>query len=146
MIRLKQLLTENEIVWKTPNLDGAQESIESLSDELFIDKQNIINSFPNGKIVYIPKSKMESISNVKLGNIESYLDVVDFIQSKQKSNPEYVRDWISIRDALKNGQPIQAPIIMKHKKEYYVLDGQIRLMVSRILGIPPRVYLFYYQG
>jgi hypothetical protein len=146
MIQLKNLLTENQINWKLPNLDGSQENLNALSDELFINKQNIINSFNNGKVSYLPASKIEKISNVNLGKIESFLDVVDFIQSKQKSNPEYVRDWISIRDAIKNKEPIEAPIIMKYKKDYYLLDGQIRLMIARIIGVTPKVFMFYYQG
>lgn len=146
MIRLKKLLTEDKIQWKTPDISGAKESIEELSDELFIDSDKVIGNFHNGKVVYLPKHKIDSIQNFNLNGIESYLSAVDYIQNRQKSNPEYVRDWVSIRDALKKQEPVEAPVVMKYKKDFYLLDGKIRLMMAKILNIPIRVYLFYYQA
>lgn len=146
MVRLKKLITEERVRWKTPSLSGAENSIEEVSDELYLDKNKIIDSFPKGKVLYLPKSKIDSIQNFNLNGIESFLDATDYIHKRQKMNPEYVRDWMSVRNALKKQEPMEAPVIMKYKNDYYLLDGKIRLMMAKILDIPIRVYLFYYQG
>lgn len=146
MIRLKRLVTEEKVRWSVPDLSGSENSLAEISDELYIDKDQIVNCFKNGKIVYLPKSKIDSLQNFNLNGIESFLDATDYIQKRQKMNPEYVRDWMSVRNALKKQEPVEAPVVMKYKKDFYLLDGKIRLMMAKILDIPIRVYLFYCQG
>lgn len=146
MIRLKQLLCEEKLRWTNPSMSHAEEGLENVSEELFLTKRSIIENFKKGKIVFLGKSILEKIKNSKSPKIESFLELQDFIHKKQKSNPEYIRDWKDIKNKLKNNQPVPAPIIMKYKQDYYLIDGNIRLTVARLTGTPIYAYVFVYQG
>ncbi len=52
------------------------------------------------------------------------------------------RDWKSIQDSLINKEKLPAPIIVKKDNSYYLISGNTRLMVSRALGIIPKVWIF----
>lgn len=143
MIYLKSLISEQKSSWINPSLEGSMDSIENISEDLFINPEVIIDSFPNGSLMYLNKNILDNLQNTDFRKVNSYLNLVEYIQKNQKSNPEYKRDWISIKNALKNKSPIEAPVIMKYKRNYHLLDGNIRLMVSKISGIPPHGYVFH---
>ena len=146
MIHLKSLITENSFPWKSPSIQGANENIDMLCDDLLLEKDTVLKSFNTGQIVYFSPSKLEKLKNAKIPQVNTFLDLVEYMQSEQKKNPEYNRDWKSIKNALKKKDMMEAPVVMKHKNDYYLLDGNIRLMTARILNETPMVYLFRYHG
>jgi hypothetical protein len=51
------------------------------------------------------------------------------------------RDWNSLKEKMENGTPLDAPIILKIKDNFYLVSGNTRLMIARALGITPEVVL-----
>lgn len=55
------------------------------------------------------------------------------------------RNWKELREKMKNGEVLDAPIIMKIGGLYHLVSGNTRLMVARALGMTPKVLIFEYK-
>ena len=53
----------------------------------------------------------------------------------------YGRDIKSLINAFDNWKDIQAPIVLNTGKEYYLVSGNTRLMVSKAKKIKPKIWL-----
>ncbi len=51
------------------------------------------------------------------------------------------RDWNDLRKKMEQGQELDAPIILRYKGELHKVSGNTRLMVTRALGVTPKVLL-----
>jgi len=141
MSSLKSILLEQS-KWTTPPITSCGNAINDICKKLYLDPTLVNKRLKNGKLVYLNQHIKDRLQNTKFPKVSSYAEIVDFIQKKQKSNPEYVRDWKQIQLSLKSQSQMDAPIILKHKNEYYLIDGNIRLMVAKLLDLPLYGYVF----
>jgi hypothetical protein len=72
-----------------------------------------------------------------LGNTDSY-DVRDEAEAVNLAE-KYEKDWKSIKTRLLSGGSIDAPIILVRGGQYELVAGNTRLMMSRVLGVQPKV-------
>lgn len=142
---LKNLLLEvtNE-VWVEPTFDEELDQFQHISEELGLPIENLRDAFNEGSLQYLRKPIIEKLNNSDLKKIESYSDVVNLIQKNQKKDPTYEPDWKSLQQAIKSKSKLPAPIIMKYNSEYYLIAGNIRLMLTKILNQPFIGYVFSY--
>jgi hypothetical protein len=49
------------------------------------------------------------------------------------------RDWKSLKTRLEQGQAVDAPVIFKKGETLHLVSGNTRLMVTRALGMVPKV-------
>lgn len=75
----------------------------------------------------------------RLNNTDSYgvLDEDEVAALAQ----EYMKDWVSIKERLEGGGPMDAPIVLLWDGEYELIAGNTRLMLCRVMGITPQVLL-----
>ncbi|TRZ52621.1 hypothetical protein D4R99_02420 [bacterium] len=52
---------------------------------------------------------------------------------------EVARDWKDLKQKMKQGQELDAPIVLKYSNEVHLVSGNTRLMVARALGRTPEV-------
>ena len=79
----------------------------------------------------------------QLENTESWEQVrPGHIEDAQKFAEEYKRDWQSLLQAMKEGSPIKAPIIIVNPDGIpYLVSGNTRLMLSRALEVRVRALI-----
>ncbi len=78
---------------------------------------------------------------VKLENTDSYdIPTGDWGMVKYHADAEN-RDWQSLKIKMEIGESLDAPIILKIGETLHLVSGNTRLMVSRAMGIVPKVLL-----
>ena len=77
----------------------------------------------------------------ELGNTDSY-DVHNMEEVRILAT-KYGKDYGSIIDGIENGEAVPAPIVMVRDGAYELVAGNTRLMVSRALGIQPKVLVIH---
>jgi hypothetical protein len=75
----------------------------------------------------------------RLNNTDSY-DVRDEDEVASLAQ-EYMKDWVSIKERLEDGGPMDAPIVLLRDGDYELVAGNTRLMLCRTMGITPQVLL-----
>ncbi|MEI8061875.1 MAG: hypothetical protein WCG97_01090 [bacterium] len=77
----------------------------------------------------------------KLENTDSHdIPIGDWGMVKYHSDSEG-RDWQSLKTKIESGESLDAPIILKTAGKLHLVSGNTRLMVSRAIGITPKVLL-----
>jgi hypothetical protein len=140
-LSLKRLLTEIEQKWEKPSFGEEREEFERTAEELDLKLEKLHDAFKNGNLRLLPKSIWEKLNNTDSIKTDSFDSLVQVLQKYKKKDPEFERDWLGMKNAYKKGLPMKAPIVLKHKGEYHLIAGNTRLMVARVLGVQPFVFL-----
>lgn len=138
---LKQLLLEIENKWEKPSFEEERSEFEKIAEELDLDMSELERNFTNGELRMFPKKIWNQLKNTDSTKTTSFDDLVQVIQKMKKTDPEFDRDWKGIALAIKKGLPMKAPIILKHKKAYYLIAGNTRLMVAKAMDNQPFIWL-----
>lgn len=145
MVSLKKILVENKIRWDFPILEEESNSFINASQELEIHHSDLLEAYKNGKILPLSSKNWDKLQNTDSTKVTSFLDIVETIQKYQKNDPDYSRDWKSIKEGYKTGN-MKAPIIAITKNGHYLIEGNARLMVAKAMGIKPWAYQFVVRG
>ena len=125
-------------VFINPSLRSESGEIERVAEYFGVDKQilhDIIHlQARNGEIVPLTVDLWTALENTDSNTIE----VGDWASVAEHSSG---RDWISLRDKLLSGIPLDAPVIVKVGNILHLVSGNTRLMVARAAGVIPHVLL-----
>jgi hypothetical protein len=136
-ISLKRLITESEQKWEKPSFDEEKEEFERTAEELDIPLSELEDAFNHGNLRMMPKPIWEKLKNTDSANTETFDELVQILQKYKKKDPEFERDWRTLRKAFDKKLPMKAPIVLKHDKEFYLISGNTRLMVAKVLETQP---------
>lgn len=142
-LKLKDLILESEKKWKIPSFNDEYNNLEFIAEQLDLSMDTIKTEFNQGELRILPNSIWDKLKNTDSTKTENFHDLVQVIQKYQKKDPEYSKDWKSIKNGMKDSMAkMTAPVVMKHGKDYYLISGNCRLMVAKALSVQPFVYLF----
>lgn len=144
MISLKELLIESKEEWKEPTIEAEESDFEMLADQLDISLDKIKEAFDEGELKRLMPSVWDKLKNCDCKKANSFKDIVDLSQKLQKKNPDYKSNWKQFKKDFKNNKPVKAPIVMKYGDDYYLVAGNTRLMVAKLMDVSPAIYLFVY--
>ncbi len=89
-------------------------------------------------------SELKPISEeewLKLENTDS-IDISNGDWEGVRKNAESVkRDWETLKTKIESGENLDAPIILKIGETLHLVSGNTRLMISRALGIVPKILM-----
>jgi hypothetical protein len=136
-LSLKRLIIESEQKWEKPSFEEEREEFERTAEELDIPIEKLETAFKEGNLRMMPKSIWEKLKNTDSTKTESFYELVMVLQKYQKKDPEFERDWKGLRKAFDKKLPMKAPIVLKHDKEFYLISGNTRLMVAKVLETQP---------
>jgi hypothetical protein len=140
-LSLKRLITESEQKWEKPSFEEEREEFTRTAEELDLNIDALEKSFKSGNLRMLPNRVWDKLKNTDSNKTESFDQLVQVIQKYKKKDPTFERDWLGLKKAYKQGLPMKAPIVLKHGKEFYLIAGNTRLMVAKVLGVQPFIYL-----
>jgi hypothetical protein len=91
----------------------------------------------NGDLVTLEENVWSSLENSDSPTIE-----IGGWEQVQELSSQVNRDWENLKNKLEQGTVLQAPIVMKFGDSFHLVAGNTRLMVSKAMGITPKVLLF----
>jgi len=124
-----------QVSWKMPDLQEESEEISERAADLGIDPQELFSALQNGKRLILSDDMWKNLLNTDSYDIRSITDI-------WRLSKRYGKDFKSIVYGFENGEPMPLPIvIMKPTGELFLVGGNTRLMVCKILRIQPQILL-----
>jgi hypothetical protein len=80
----------------------------------------------------LKKSTWKDIKNTDSWNVKTIQEVADISKKQGKNYRKIAVEMLTSKKTF-------APIVAKKKNEYYLIAGNVRLMLSRVLDIEPKV-------
>jgi len=142
----QQILEDKKVFfnnWQKPNWEDELCELKRTSRDLklkysFLKEKCIKKGFLTD-LDYNFWSKLENTSSFKISDLS---DVYDFLVKVERT-----RDWQKIVLGFKNNDKIPSPIVcIKSDNIPYLVGGNTRLMISKALGIQPKIWLFFING
>ncbi len=132
-----------------PNLERERGEIRRVAQEVFdLNDPEKIRQFG---IQFLEAAKTAPLVELsediwsKLQNTDSYgIPSQDWSLVEEHAvggHPDSPRDWQFYKARCEQGDPVDAPTILKTGETYHLVSGNTRLMVARALGITPKVLL-----
>jgi hypothetical protein len=117
-------------------LPSFEEEIEEFNRYNFTRQQlyKIRSQFVEDNLIKLSESIWGRLNNTDSYEIESLADARELAY-------EYDKDIDSIIEAVKNGVPLPAPIVLFKDGEFELIAGNTRLMVYRAFNKTPKVLL-----
>lgn len=129
------LFESHDSSWIAPSIQEEMEEIERTAEELGLSLKELLAATQKGTLVVLDDclwSQMENTDSWQTTNIDTV----------QQLGIEYERDVDQLVQAMKQGKTLPAPLVLiKPDGVPYLVGGNTRLMVSRALGIRPKVFL-----
>jgi hypothetical protein len=119
--------------WIKPSLNDEYEEMERTSEHLGIPLEDLVDAFNKGKLVTLTDDIWD--------NLDNYTEVNSMDDIESILTGENQRDYKRIVMGFENNESIPAPIVMKQGDYYYLVGGNTRLMLSKVLGIRPKIYV-----
>lgn len=120
--------------WIKPNLYEETLDCVKASQKLQISFDKIISAFNKGVLIQLQGDWYNHISNCDACDIESIEDAINICKL-------YGQEFERVLDGLRTNVYMAAPILLKCKRDYYCIAGNVRLMFCKALGIKPTVYV-----
>ncbi len=126
-----------------PAIDSEMGEIERVADTFEKErKDGFVHDF-------LENAKKTELTNLDektwsiLDNTESYeIKAGDWDKVKKYSETKKIkRDWEKLRKNIENNVSLDAPMIVKMGNVFHLVSGNTRLMVSRALGVTPKVLI-----
>ena len=115
-------------------INNEREEILRAAEEEGIDEIELQNAFRSGKLVQLTDSIWSQIENTDSYDIRNRKDAITLAN-------EYGKDWEPIDQAVKTGQELPLPLVLKHKDKLTLVGGNTRLMFYRAYKKYPEVLL-----
>lgn len=125
--------------FKRPDFNSEIGEFERTAKVFGVDESALLFLAEEGSLVDLSEEVWESLENTDSFDIEKE----DYgAVASHAASAEPKRDWQSIVRAVLDKEKLPAPIIVKNNETYYLVSGNTRLMVSRAMGINPKVWIF----
>lgn len=129
------LFESHDSSWIAPSIQEEMEEIKRTAEELGLSLKELLAATQKGTLVVLDDrlwSQMENTDSWQTTNMDTV----------QQLGIEYERDVDQLVQAMKQGKTLPAPLVLiKPDGVPYLVGGNTRLMVSRALGIRPKVFL-----
>jgi hypothetical protein len=132
--RVGLLLTEmDDNRWHRPDVDEEHDEIVQQARSLKLDPDHLKSAVTHGKLGPLSRRHWSKLDNSDSWHTKS-------VESARARAETYGRDIDSVMDALHQGHPLPAPMVLHRKGERpYLIGGNTRLMAARALGVRPHV-------
>jgi hypothetical protein len=120
--------------WIKPDLGEENAEIVGAADDLGLDYHDVFKALQIGKLIPLT----DDIWSVML-NTDSWGLQQGDITAAQELADYYGRDINKIISGIKSGVKMPSPIVCFVNGCYYLFGGNTRLMVSKILGVRPKI-------
>ncbi len=118
------------MLWKKPHLAEEMEELESAANKLNLDIFDLKKAWDAGKLRKLKVEEWKDIENSDSGTTNS-------IEKATKLAKKYDRDI----DSILLADRLPAPVILFRENENpYLVCGNTRLMVCRVLGYVPTIF------
>lgn len=125
--------------FKKPEFNDEFGEFQRTAEVFGIDESALLFLAEEGQLEVLSEEAWFALENTDSFDIE----IEDWKSVEEHSTIHEVRrDWESIKEAMESGHTLPAPIILRSKERYYLVSGNTRLMVSRAIGIAPKVWVF----
>jgi len=104
------------------------------AEEEGIDEMDLTDAFRRGKVIELTDSIWSQIENTDSYDIQSREEAIALAK-------EYGKDWEPIDQAVKTGQELPLPMVLKHNNRLTLVGGNTRLMFYRAYNKYPEVLL-----
>ncbi len=140
---MKESLEAQKERFKFPDIEAERGEFERVAKTFNFDVDTLMFlAKEEGRLVNLDVDTWENLDNTDSNSIvEGDWDKVIEIYS----GPEYHRDWEGYKERIGGGSSVDAPIIVKLANGNHLVSGNTRLIVSRALGVTPKVLLFEYK-
>lgn len=115
-------------------VDGEAGELERVQKEEGISKMELLTAFEDADIVQLNDAVWSQLENT-----DSY-EIVGRNQAEEFAD-DYGKDWKPIEQAIKTGQKLPPPLILKYGDRFILVGGNTRLMFYRAYKIYPKVLL-----
>lgn len=124
------------INWVKPSVEDESEGFRLAAEKLGLDVEDMNKKAASGWMTQLPND-MWSI----LENTDSW--VTESLEEIEKYAAKHDKDLESLVGAIGEGKSISAPIVVILGNGMpYLIAGNIRLMISKVMGINPEVFFF----
>lgn len=124
------------IIWVKPNIEEEEEGFQRAAKELGLDIEDMNQKASKGWTQQISKEIWSILQNTDSWTVESIEDV-EKIAAKNNKDLEF------IVSAIGKGQSLPSPIVVFLGDGIpYLIAGNTRLMVSKMMGVTPEVFFF----
>lgn len=126
-----------------PSLKKEKQAFENIALELQLSKRKLNESANNGIMRILTPAIWSNIVNTNSWNFDLTQTMArEFAEARGKSTFTFNM----LLEAMKLNHTFEAPIIMQtDKNEYYVVAGEVRLLIAMALRITPKAYIFTYN-
>lgn len=126
-----------------PDIEKEKGEFERVATEFGFDTSNLIEQAQSGELIDLNDELWDILINTESRDVSKgdWNKVAEL--SDEKDPP---RDWKDLKNKIESGIQLDGPIIIKIGDEYHVVSGDTRLLVSKALGIRPKVLLFEVEG
>jgi hypothetical protein len=128
---------QNKDKFKYPDIFAESGELQRVAQEFNIDLSVLEYQAQNGDLVTLKENVWSSLENSDSPTIE-----IGGWEQVQELSSQVNRDWENLKNKLEQGTVLQAPIVMKFGDRFHLVAGNTRLMVSKAMGITPKVLLF----
>jgi len=134
---MNESFEQNNSLFKYPDVFAEKGELKRVSEEFGIGMSVLEYQAQNGNLVSLEQEIWDTLENTDSSTIEfGNWNQVDDISSQVD------REWEDLKVKLERGKILEAPIVMKFGDHYHLVAGNTRLMVSKAMGITPKVLLF----
>ncbi len=126
--------------WTKPDLGKEHDELVRTANELNLDLNKLLKASENGKLERLTLNIWHSLENTDSNDVNR-----GDMEALARISKSYDRDYKSILNAIQHNEQIESPIVLdRHDNHPYLISGNTRLMVARVLGMVPSVYFIFY--
>ena len=134
---MNESIEKPKVYFLYPDLEAERGEFERVAETFSIDDSVLMFQAQSGELVDLDDAIWRQLDNTD----SNRFDVGDW-DTAVRFATEANRDYLDLKDKLERNVKLDAPIIMQHNTKYHLVSGNTRLMVSKALGITPKVLLF----
>jgi hypothetical protein len=128
--RAKQLAAST--VWIQPPFAEESEEVERTAKQLGIPVRSLVNAWSKARLETLTDDVWESMENTDSYGLTTFKEVDQLAQ-------EYDRNITWTLERF--GSQVPAPVVLARRgKPLYLIGGNTRLMLARVLGAVPKVW------
>jgi hypothetical protein len=136
--------------WVKPSLKEEWAEILLTATQFDMDSEFLKQAYQDGQMVSLDDSIWSILENtdsweIKQGDWKTVQELATkYNEENRAQDPKGFgkgRDPSHIKKGLEEGAPMPAPMVLSVDGIYYLIGGNTRLMVSKAMGIRPKVFL-----
>jgi hypothetical protein len=134
-----------------PNIGEERGELERVLSEFFTETnskptyESLVATFQNASIVELSDedwSRLENTDSFEHINRGDIHKAREYVEELNKDLPvEYRRDFNRLLTSFEHSKTIECPMIVSFDGHLHLVSGNTRLMISRALGIRPKVLI-----